>query len=113
VARNKVAITNLGEKDKRDAAFKELTNIVAIYEELLKGNMNHNMKALLFINASQSALLSDQVAKSIVFFKEYRLLDGSTAVQSAYAATLPNFYYRALMKDADPIILHESDAVLK
>jgi hypothetical protein len=86
---------------------------VAEYEERLKATLDHNVKALLLINAYQSALLSDQVEKSVILFKEYRLIDGSTAVQSAYEATLPNFYYRALITDADPIILHEASTGLK
>jgi hypothetical protein len=113
VERNKKAITNLGDKDKAAASVAELKTIVTEYEERLKGTLDHTVKALLLINASQSALLSDQVEKSVILFKEYRLIDGSTAVQSAYEATLPNFYYRALITDADPIILHEAAAALK
>jgi hypothetical protein len=113
IERNKKAITNLGDKDKAAASVAELKNIVAEYEERLKGTMDHSVKALLLINACQSALLCDQVEKSVIFYKEYRLIDGSTVVQSAYEATLPNFYYRALITDADPIILHEAAAALK
>jgi hypothetical protein len=113
VDRNKQAITNLGDKDKAAASTEELKKIVAEYEEILKTTLNHNMKALLLINACQSALLSDQVAKSVILYKEYRLIDGSTAVQSAYETTLPNFYYRALIKDTDPIILHDASVDLK
>lgn len=115
VERNKKAITNLGDKDKMLAGIEELKKIVTEYEERLKVTLNHNVKALLLINACQSALLSDQVEKSIGLYKEYRQLDGSTAVRNAYEATLPDFYYRALMTDinADPIILHESDVEFK
>lgn len=113
VERNKKAITGLGDKDKAVASVEELKKIVAEYEERLKATLDHNIKALLLINASQSALLSDQVEKSVVFFKEYRVIDGSTAVQSAYEANLPDFYYRGLITDADPIILHEAADGLK
>lgn len=115
VERNKKAISNLGDKDKMAASQEELKKIVAEYEERLKVTLDHNVKALLLINASQSALLSDQVEKSVIFYKEYRLIDGSTAVQSAYEATLPDFYYRGLMTDinADTIQLHEAAAGLK
>jgi hypothetical protein len=115
VERNKQAINNLGDKDKTVASVEALKKIVAEYEEILKNTLNHNMKALLLINASQSALLSDQVEKSVILFKEYRVIDGSTVVQSAYEATLPNFYYRGLMNDpnAEVITLHEAAAGLK
>jgi hypothetical protein len=115
VERNKKAITSLGDKDKSAAGVEELKKIVAAYEDILKSTLNHNVKALLLINACQSALLSDQIEKSVILFKEYRLIDGSTAVQSAYEATLPNFYYRGLMTDpnADIIKLHEAAAGLK
>jgi hypothetical protein len=113
VERNKKAIGNLGDKEKTAGSIEELKKIVAEYEEMLKGNTNHDMKALLLINACQSALLSDQIEKSIVFYKEYRQLDGSTVVRNAYEAMLPNFYYRALMTDENTIILHESAVEFK
>lgn len=111
VERNKKAISNLGDKEKAAASVEELKKIVTAYEEILKGTLDHNIKALLLINACESALLSDQVEKSVILFKEYRLIDGSTAVQSAYEANLPNFYYRGLITDpnAATITLHEAD----
>lgn len=108
VEKTKEAISNIGSKDKTAASIADLKGIIEDYEQRLRGDLTPNMRALCLINAAQSALMTDQISKSVAFYKAYLAVEKDNAgIQSSYEGALTNFYYRGLLDDvkSNPVLL--------
>jgi hypothetical protein len=117
IDRNKEAINNIGSKEKTAASIAELKTIIADYEKRLTvADITPNMKALCLINAAQSALMTDDINKSVEFYKAYLQTDKSSlGMQDSYEKMLPYFYFRGQLTDvnASTITLQEPPASFK
>ncbi len=108
VEKTKEAISNIGSKDKTAASIADLKNIIQDYEQRLRGDLTPNMRALCLINAAQSALMTDEISKSVAFYKAYLAVEkDNEGIQSSYEGALTNFYYRGLLDDvkSNPVML--------
>jgi len=117
IDKNKEAINNIGNKEKTAASIAELKTIIADYEQrLTAADITKNMKTLCLINAAQSALLTDDINKSVELYKAYLEVDKtSLGMQDSYEKMLPYFFYRGVMSDAtaSTITLKEPPVGLK